>query len=233
MKYISVASLFLFLFLFATRSFAVIGPIVGVMASHCPGDTVFLSDTTAGGIWSSSSTVVATVSSSGKVVAMSPGFFTITYTVPGSGYVTSPHIMVNGIPTGGSYCVAGTGVDIYLNGSQVGVYYQLFHGAAAVGGMVGGTGSPISFGPQTHPGPYTAIGHNTAGCVGPMAGSATVTIDSVTSAISLHNVITTPDTVCSGDDFYLYVCGPSTSSFNVTTFYGDGTSDNHIVSPGS
>ena len=52
----------------------------------CAGSTTALADVTAGGIWSSSSTSVATVSGSGVITGVAPGTTTIYYTVSnGSG----------------------------------------------------------------------------------------------------------------------------------------------------
>jgi sugar lactone lactonase YvrE len=47
----------------------------------CPGDATTLTDSVAGGVWGSTNTTIATVSSSGLVTAVAPGNDTITYTV--------------------------------------------------------------------------------------------------------------------------------------------------------
>ena len=57
-------------------------PILGV-TSVCPGLSITLSDTTAGGTWSSSNTIIATVgSTTGIVFGAQPGTVTIMYVVP-------------------------------------------------------------------------------------------------------------------------------------------------------
>ena len=63
-----------------------ISPITGATIVLV-GNTTTLADTTAGGVWSSSNTSVATIGTSGIVTGVSSGTTTITYTV-GSGYVT-------------------------------------------------------------------------------------------------------------------------------------------------
>lgn len=44
----------------------------------------------------------------------------------------------------------------------------------------------------------------------------------------LHTIVSPHDTVCLGANFYVSTCGASTM-FNVTTYYGDGTSDNRYL----
>ncbi len=78
-------SLILSLFFLPFISYAVVGPITGTPVV-CQFATTALSDTTAGGTWSSSTTSVATVSS-GIVSGVSAGTSTITYTA-GLSYVT-------------------------------------------------------------------------------------------------------------------------------------------------
>jgi trimeric autotransporter adhesin len=59
-------------------------PVVGVItgpASVCTGNTISLSDTTAGGTWTSSNNSVATVSATGVVTGVSAGTAAISYTV--------------------------------------------------------------------------------------------------------------------------------------------------------
>ncbi|MDR7212676.1 T9SS sorting signal type C domain-containing protein [Flavobacterium piscis] len=76
--------------------------------------------------------------------------------------------------TGTSVC-AGTTATIGLNGSQLGVNYQLQIGGINTGAVVPGTGSAISFGNQTATGIYTVVA--TAGsttCTTTMAGSVSI-----------------------------------------------------------
>ncbi len=59
------------------------------------GSTIYLSDATPSGTWSSSSTAVATVSSTGMVTGVSAGTVTISYTITGcSGPVSTTHTVV-------------------------------------------------------------------------------------------------------------------------------------------
>lgn len=76
--------------------------------------------------------------------------------------------------TGTSVC-AGSTATIGLNGSQLGVNYQLQIGGVNTGSPVSGTGSAISFGVQSTTGTYTVVA--TAGstmCTTTMAGSVSI-----------------------------------------------------------
>ena len=67
---------------------------------------------------------------------------------------------------GGSLCAGSAGYSINLNGSQVGVNYQLYNGAAMVGTPIAGTGSPLNFGTFTTAGVFTVHATNpTTGCL--------------------------------------------------------------------
>src|SRR6185437_4935732 len=80
-----------------------------------------------------------------------PGTFTIT---------VNPNPSVFSVTGGGAYCSGGTGSNIGLSNSQVGVNYQLKLGSTLIGSPVAGTGSAISFGPQTTAGTYTVAATN-------------------------------------------------------------------------
>jgi hypothetical protein len=76
---------------------------------------------------------------------------------------------------GGVYCFAGTGKEVGLNDSEIGVNYQLkLNGTTNVGIAIAGTGEPISFGNQTV-GIYTVIASNAkTGVTQNMIGSVTI-----------------------------------------------------------
>ncbi len=106
-----------------------------------------------------------------------------------SGSVNPATLIVGTIPTtfsvtgGGSYCKNGAGVALGLNGSQVGVNYQLRRSGLNVGSAVAGTGSGISFGNQIAVGSYTVVAiEDVSGCSRNMSGSKTVTINNSCSA---------------------------------------------------
>ncbi len=57
-----------------------LGPITGT-DSVCAGQTTVLSNSTGGGVWSSATPSIATISTSGVVTGIAPGYDTIVYTV--------------------------------------------------------------------------------------------------------------------------------------------------------
>ncbi len=158
---------------------AITGPSV-----VCPAQTMTLSDADGGGSWYSGNSALATVNAStGVVTGVASGSLSVTYVLP-TGCPISASIDVLPVPvvytvTGsGSYCSGGTGKVVDLSGSDAGFDYQLYYGTSMIGTAVSGTGSTITFGPQTGAGVYTAVATNTTtGCTSNMASSANITID--------------------------------------------------------
>jgi len=120
------------------------------------------------------------------VVATNMGT-TCTNNMAGSATITIASLpTVNTVTGGGAYCAGGAGVHIGLNGSTGGVVYQLYNGSSLVGAPVAGTGIALDFGLQTAAGTYTVMGLNsTTACSSNMAGSTTVTINSLPSAFAV------------------------------------------------
>lgn len=92
----------------------------------------------------------------------------------------TPSIVMNTLPDifavsgGGAYCGGASGSSVALLGSQAGINYQLYRGTTLSGSAVAGTGSGITFGPQTA-GTYTVQAINpVTGCRSNMSGSAGV-----------------------------------------------------------
>lgn len=112
--------------------------------------------------------------------------------------IVNPLPVVYNVTGGGAYCAGGTGIAVGLDNSETGVSYQLYVGGTTTGTPVAGTGTAISFGPQTVAGTYTVAAMNTATtCVNDMASSALVTITS-TVAPSVSMTSTALDTICAG-----------------------------------
>ncbi|AYQ30946.1 choice-of-anchor D domain-containing protein [Runella sp. SP2] len=77
---------------------------------------------------------------------------------------------------GGVYCTESSGVAVGLNGSEVGINYQLKKDGNNTGSIVAGTGATISFGTQLA-GIYTVEAtHNSGNCSATMIGSVTVAV---------------------------------------------------------
>src|ERR1043165_1323505 len=75
--------LFLFALLFSSAANGQVGPITGAN-EVCAGSYTTLSDTTAGGVWTSSDPSIATIGSTGILTGVSAGTTVISY-VTGSG----------------------------------------------------------------------------------------------------------------------------------------------------
>jgi len=117
-----------------------------------------------------------------------PGMYTATAINPLTGcsknMAGTATVVLNTVPpihtisAGGSYCTGGAGIGITLDGSDMGVVYQLYFGTTPVGAPVAGSGLMLSFGTQTGAGTYTIIATNTTtGCVSTMSGIATISIN--------------------------------------------------------
>lgn len=106
--------------------------------------------------------------------------------------VVGGDLVLNAPPTAytvsgsGSYCQSGAGIEVGLSGSDIGVNYQLYNGVNAVGSVVSGTGSAISFGNQTA-GTYTVTATNaTTSITASMTGNAIISENlSVTPNVSI------------------------------------------------
>jgi gliding motility-associated-like protein len=174
----------------------------------CVGSTTTFESATTGGVWSSSSAAVASVSTSGVVTGVSAGQATITYTVTsGAGCVSSvsADINVNAVPTptitasgATTFCTSGT---VTLTASA-GSSYLWSNGAQTQAITVSSTGS------------YTVAVTNAAGC------SATSAATAVTmNALPTVAAITGATNVCIG----------STTTFESATTSGVWSSSSAAV----
>jgi uncharacterized protein YjdB len=129
------------------------------------------------------------------VVAMNATTSCTSNMASAAAIVINPLPVVYSVAGGGSYCAGGTGVDVFISGSEVGVNYQLFRGTTIVGSPVAGTGALLSLGLQTAAGTYTVVATNiTTGCTRNMIGSAIVVIN----ALPTPYVVTGGGSYCAG-----------------------------------
>ncbi len=123
--------------------------------------------------------------------------------------LSSAMVSINPLPTadsvlgGGSYCAGGTGVNIRLKNSDLGITYQLYLGSTAVGFPAWGSGSSLDLGVQTAAGTYTVQAVNAAtGCTSNMLSNAIVNIiPIVIPSVSVSEIVIkgiTRFTVCEG-----------------------------------
>jgi hypothetical protein len=115
-----------------------------------------------------------------------PGVHTITYTYTVDfccvhtctfSITVNPNPAAFNVTGGGAFCSGAIGVVVFLDGSEIGILYQLYNNGVATGPLVGGTGAQITFGYQNVAGNYTVIATNpVTGCTKLMTGSAAVVV---------------------------------------------------------
>lgn len=148
----------------------------------------------------SGATAVGTILD-GTGAALDFGLFTAsgTYTVLATDTTTlctaamtgSAVVLENPLPTiydvtgGGGFCTGDPGVSVGLNGSAIGVNYQLYFGAAPVGAALPGSGLALDFGLQTAVGTYTVMATDgTTACFTAMNDSAVVVENPLPASIT-------------------------------------------------
>jgi|GEM_PF-7090266 len=100
--------------------------------------------------------------------------------------VVNPAPLTYAVTGGGQYCSGGSGVTVGLAGSQIGITYQLYNGAATAGAPVTGSGTTLNFGTFGAAGTYTVLGtHNGTGCTAAMSGDAAVVINPLPVAYNM------------------------------------------------
>ncbi len=107
--------------------------------------------------------------------------------------LSKPQPMAYNLTGGGSYCAGGNGVNVGLDGSEIGVEYELFRDSQPTSSTLLGTGGALSFGSQLNAGTYSIQATNLAnGCLNMMNGSAVV----VVNALPAVSLTLNPDGVC-------------------------------------
>ncbi len=189
------------------------GSITGA-SSVCAGATITLADATPGGVWSSSSTGIATVGVTGIVTGVAAGTTTISYSVTnscGTATATTP-ITANTLPVAGTITGASSvceGATITLTDATPGGVWS--SGSTAIA-TVGGTGlvTGISAGSTTIS--YTV----TNSC-----GTATATMPITVNPLPVSGSITGASSVCAGATITLADATPggvwSSSSTGIAT----------------
>jgi len=146
----------------------------------CLSGTITLTDATGGGIWSSSATTVASVTSGGLVTANTIGTATISYTAGGCSATTvvTVNTAPNGIfPTNPSVCVGST--TNLTDATSGGIWSS---GEPAIATVIGGVVTGVATG--------TA---NISYSIGYCSSSVTITVNAAPEAIT-----PTPAVVCLG-----------------------------------
>ena len=203
-------------------------PTLSGATAICTGRTGTITGSIAGGSWTTSDPLIATVLSSGTTTTVTPvaaGAVTITYTLPTGCYVVR-NVTINQTPTvsatGGTYC-SNLLTPVTLTASGTGATYTWAPAAtlsASTGSSVNST--PVSVGLTT----YTVTNTSAAGC------SATAT-----AVVDYHLAATDIDTRIGGSSvclpgltpyFAVYSLGASTLS-NIYAYGGTYSSSNTSV----
>jgi len=174
------------------NSVAAAGAITGP-SNVCLGDSILLSDTTTGGIWSSSN-ANAGISAAGRITGVSAGIDTITYSVTnlcGTAHAIKP-VTINAVPAPGPLSGPGSvckGSAIVLTDSISGGTWSMKNATATVaGGVVAG----VTTGTDTCT--YTV----TNSC-----GSAAVNKEISVITVPDAGTLVGPDSVCKGSSITL------------------------------
>ncbi|MCD6011756.1 MAG: C-terminal target protein [Flavipsychrobacter sp.] len=131
---------------------------------------------------------------------------------------------------GGGYCSGGSGVPVYLSGSQAGVNYELYVGATPSGAPMAGTGAALSFGLKTTAGTYTVIAASASGgCTATMTGSVNVTVNTAPVAYT----VTGGGSYCSGSTGVTVGLASSDAGVNYQLYRGTATVGSPVAGTGS
>ena len=167
--------------------------IGGSTFSVCTGQTITLTDATAGGTWSvTPGTGTATISGSGVLTGSTAGTVTAVYTK--SGCSVTQAVTVNSTPTvtvtgGGSVYCYGSGSPVALSASGTGTSYTWAPGT----GLSATTGSSVSAAPNTIT--FPTVPATTTYTITSTLGSCTAT---ATASVSTHVPATYLDTTLGG-----------------------------------
>jgi uncharacterized protein YjdB len=162
----------------------------------CPGNTATLANATAGGIWTSGSPSIATISTTGVTNAITPGYSAITYSLPATTVNCLTNVLVHQQPTpfAGPTSVC-TGDSIVLSSSfigyctDVGLGGWFSSGDTSIAKNTGGKFKGINPGTVT----ITYTGYQSPGCtrtavltvnpasVAPITGAASVCVGASTT----------------------------------------------------
>jgi hypothetical protein len=177
--------------------------------SYCAtgsGLSVGLSGSTTGveyQLWNTSGPVATPVTGTGGSLDFglqtAGGIYTVTAlntaTLCSNNMAGSTSIIVNAVPAphavigGGAYCAGGRGSLVGIDGSDIGIDYQLYNGTTPVGLVWHGTGTSIAMGAYAVPGTYTVLASNiVTECASGMTGSASISINPIlTPAVSISS----------------------------------------------
>ena len=141
------------------------------------------------------------ITGDGNALAFDPVYFAGTYTIVAQNTTTGCINVMNGStivdllvtptlfnlssnPADGHYCPGSTGVELWLDGSEVAVDYLLYRDNVQVS-TISGTGAALLIENTTQEGVYMVMAAANGGCLAPMNGSVTVVADPLPTAFTL------------------------------------------------
>lgn len=149
----------------------------------CEGSNVTLSNTVAGGAWSSSMSGVATVDAAGVVTGAGSGIANITYAMPEGCQVTYP-VTVNGLPMpilGDNLLCMGVATLYYADSTPGGTWSTANASVATIastGGLTGVATGATTISYTTPAGCFVTTPVTVTALVAPITGDATVCVGS-------------------------------------------------------
>ncbi len=187
------------------NSLPIVGPIIGA-STLCEGATTTLTDTTSGGVWSSSAAGVATVNAAGVVTGLTGATVNIIYAVTNvCGTASAAHFMtINPLPTTGVILGASAiciGTSTTLTASVTGGTWSVSNANASI--VFTSTNAVVH---GLVAGLDTVYHTLTNGC-GSRSASFVISIDGHLSATG----ITGPSSLCETDSVQLTVTVPGGS----------------------
>jgi len=211
-------------------------PITGTTTLCSGGSFATLTETTSGGVWTSTNTAVATVTTPGLTstwTAHNSGTATISYTLPGGCYATLG-VIVDSTPTASisgttSFCSGGSTNVTFTGTANATVSYQINGGSTltvlldATGNATVGTGTLTTGGTATTY-TYTLLSVSLlsggGSCVQTLSGSAVITVNPMPGPIGGTTVVCEGSTILMTD---MYTAGTWTSSPTSTATVGSSS----------
>ncbi len=138
---------------------------------------------------------IETISGTGSSLSFNPVYYSGTFTIVSQNSVSGCRSIMNGNtfvdapansnifnltsnPASGRFCPGRSGVELWLEGSDLNVAYALYKDNIQVGTTINGTGNPLLIAQVIEEGVYMVMVAAQGGCIAPMNGSVTTVAES-------------------------------------------------------
>jgi|GEM_PF-274335 len=185
-----------------------------------------------------SGATVATGNGTGSGSVFSTGVTTVTLTITNecgsnsrSFTVTiKPLPVAQTLAGGGGYCPGGTGRELGLINTQMGVTYQLYNGSTMMGAAVAGTGGAVSLGTYTAHATYSVLAtDDVTGCTNAMANTQDIEI----FPLPVTQTVSGGGNYCSGGAGVAIGLASSQAGVNYQLYNGTATVGSVVAGTGS